>query len=77
MLKYIILLILIVGCSFDDKTGIWTGENKTVKNNNQNENLKPVFKKQKSYQKEVNLEKDKIFYFDNKRKFKLESKVFK
>ena len=67
MLKYIILLILIVGCSFDDKTGIWTGENKTVKNNNQNENLKPVFKKQKSYQKEVNLEKDKIFYFDNKR----------
>ena len=51
MYKYIILFFLIAGCSFDDKTGIWTGDGKKITKNNQNESIKPIFEKQKGYLK--------------------------
>ena len=67
MYKYIILFFLIAGCSFDDKTGIWTGDGKKITKNNQNESLKPIFEKQKGYLKEINLINNKILNFENKK----------
>ena len=58
---------MIVGCSFDDKTGIWTGDGKKITKNNQNESLKPIFEKQKGYLKEINLINNKILNFENKK----------
>ena len=41
-------------CSFDNKTGIWKEENKISKNiQNKNDNLKPVFERDQTIEKEV------------------------
>ena len=52
MRKIIFLLIYIFlfsNCSFDNKTGIWTGSDKIVKKEkNENSNIEFVFKKQKN-----------------------------
>ena len=38
---------ILVGCSFDNKSGIWTGTEKISKKNN-NQNLEPVFEKEQA-----------------------------
>ena len=55
MLRAIAIILLLTNCSFDDKTGIWTGESKTIAKKKQNTNIKPVFEKQGKYLKNVNL----------------------
>ncbi len=46
---FILSTLFIYGCSFDNKTGIWTGSNKIAKKeNNNDENLELIFKKKDS-----------------------------
>ena len=48
------LLTFINNCSFDNKTGIWKEENKISKITlKKNDNLKPVFEKNQTIEKEV------------------------
>ena len=58
---FLILSILIIyGCSFDNKTGIWTGSNKIAKKeNNNDQNLELIFKKKDSDIKTKELSKNK------------------
>ncbi len=46
---FILSILFIYGCSFDNKTGIWTGSNKIAKKeNNNDQNLELIFKKKNS-----------------------------
>jgi len=40
----ILILPFLYNCSFDNKTGIWTGDEKLTKKEKSLSNLKPVFK---------------------------------
>ena len=46
--------LVLVGCSFDNKSGIWTGTEKISKKKN-NQNLEPVFEKEQAILNEKNL----------------------
>ena len=47
---FILSILFIYGCSFDNKTGIWTGSNKIAKKeNNNDQNLELIFKKKIGY----------------------------
>ena len=58
MNKIIILIIILIffnNCSFDNKTGIWTGSDKIIKNKTKNQkNLELVFKTKDSIIKPKN-----------------------
>ena len=57
---FILLFLIIYGCSFDKKTGIWTGSNKIAKKENDNDqNLELIFKKKDSDIKTKELSKNK------------------
>ena len=58
---FLILSILIIyGCSFDNKTGIWTGSNKIAKKENDNDqNLELIFKKKDNDTKTKELSENK------------------
>ena len=52
----IISLFLINSCSFDNKTGIWTGSNQIAKKENiTTQNTEFIFKKQNNKIEEINL----------------------
>ena len=44
LFKILITLCILNNCSFDNKTGIWTGDEKLTKKEKSLSNLKPVFK---------------------------------
>ena len=56
---------IFVGCSFDNKSGIWTGTEKFQKKNNQN--LEPVFEKEQAILNEKK--------FEYKNKLRLDKKI--
>ena len=61
----IIFFFILNNCSFDNKTGIWTGSDKIAKKkNNTDQNLEYVFKKQNSILKEVDLSPNRNLNFD-------------
>ena len=60
---FIIFFLILNNCSFDNKTGIWTGSDKIVKKKKkQSKNLELIFKKQNKLIEEKNyhLIKNKI-----------------
>ena len=57
---------ILVGCSFDSKSGIWTGTEKISKKNN-NQNLEPVFEKEQAILNEKK--------FEYKNKLRLDKKI--
>ena len=68
MIKTIFLTFAIIflnNCSFDNKTGIWTGSNEiTKKSKNSEQNLEIIFKKQQSTIKDKLLSSNKIIKFE-------------
>ncbi len=73
MNKIIILIIILIffnNCSFDNKTGIWTGSDKIVKNKNKNQkNLELVFKTKNSIIKPKELSLDQLIKIDDPKSF--------
>ena len=62
----IIFFFLINNCSFDNKSGIWTGSNQVKKNNkNTSQNTEFVFKKQNKLIEEVELVPGQSIKIDN------------
>ncbi len=62
----IIFFFLINNCSFDNKSGIWTGSNQVKKNNkNTSQNTELVFKKQNKLIEEVELVPGQSIKIDN------------
>ena len=62
----IIFFLLINNCSFDNKTGIWTGSNQIAKNNKDNsQNTEFVFKKQNSLIEEIQLAPEQSIEIDS------------
>ena len=62
----IFFLIFLNNCSFDKKTGIWTGSDRIAKkDDNNNQNIEFVFKKQKNIVEEKELSPDQIIKLDN------------
>ena len=68
MIKIIFLTAVVIflnNCSFDNKTGIWTGSDELVKKKEiTNQNLEIIFKKQNNSIKEKLLSSSKILKFD-------------
>jgi hypothetical protein len=58
--------LVLVGCSFDNKSGIWTGTEKISKKKN-NQNLEPVFEKEQAILNEKK--------FEYKNKLRLDKKI--
>ena len=56
---FIFSTFIIYGCSFDNKTGIWTGSNKIAKKNDNVQNLELIFKKKNSDIKTKELSKNR------------------
>ncbi len=70
ILSFIILFLLLNNCSFDNKSGIWTGSDKIVKRDNQtDENLELVFKKRSQNIKEKNLLSNNKLILDEPKTF--------
>ena len=70
MNKIIYLIIFIISlnnCSFDNKTGIWTGSNQIVKKKieSDNSNLKLIFTKQNNNIKDKDLAPNKVLKIEN------------
>tara|TARA_Y200000002_G_scaffold318862_1_gene277967 strand:- start:3036 stop:4364 length:1329 start_codon:yes stop_codon:yes gene_type:complete len=62
----IIFFFLINNCSFDNKTGIWTGSNEVKKNNKNNtQNTEFVFKNQNKLIEEIELTPEQSIKIDN------------
>ena len=62
----IIFFFLINNCSFDNKTGIWTGSNQVKKNNNNtSQNTEFVFKKQNKLVEEIELAPEQLIKIDD------------
>ena len=67
----IISLFLINNCSFDSKTGIWTGSDKIAKKeNNTKQNTEYIFKKQNNIIEEVNLIPEQTIKIDKQKNYK-------
>ena len=63
---FIFFLIFLNNCSFDKKTGIWIGSDSIVKkDNDNNQNIEFVFKKQKNIIEEKELSPDQVIKLDN------------
>ena len=62
----IFFLIFLNNCSFDKKTGIWTGSDRIAKkDDDNNQNIELVFKKQKNIVEEKELSPDQVIKLDN------------
>ena len=62
----IIFFFLLNNCSFDNKSGIWTGSDQVKKNNkNTTQNTEFIFKKQNRSNEEVELASDQLIKIDN------------
>ena len=67
----IILIILLNNCSFDNKTGIWTGSEQIVKQQKDtNINIELIFKKQSNFIEEKELSPDQNIRFDKPKSYK-------
>ena len=67
----IISLFLINNCSFDSKTGIWTGSDKIAKKeNNTKQNTVYIFKKQNNIIEEINLIPEQTIKIDKQKNYK-------
>ena len=63
---YLVIFFLITNCSFDNKSGIWTGSNQVKKNNNStSQNTEFVFKKQNRSIEEIELAPEQSIKIDN------------
>ena len=63
---FIFFLIFLNNCSFDKKTVIWIGSDSIVKkDNDNNQNIEFVFKKQKNIVEEKELSPDQVIKLDN------------
>ena len=61
----IIFFFLITNCSFDNKSGIWTGSDQVKKNNNNtSQNTEFVFKKQNRTIEEIELAPEQSIKID-------------
>ena len=60
------LIIFLNNCSFDNKTGIWTGSDQVVKKNKEdiNQNIEFIFKKQSNIIKKKELSVDEPLEID-------------
>ena len=66
----IISFFLINNCSFDNKSGIWTGSDQISKNENKtSQNTEYVFKKQNNVIDEIDLAPDQTIKIDNPKKY--------
>ena len=62
-------IFLIYNCSFDNKSGIWTGSNQIVKKkDNITQNAEYIFKKQNNIVEEIDLTTKQIIKIDNLKK---------
>ncbi len=67
----IIFFFLITNCSFDNKSGIWTGSDQVKKNNNNtSQNTEFVFKKQNRTIEEIELAPEQSIKIDNLKTYK-------
>ena len=67
----IISFFLIYNCSFDNKSGIWTGSNQIVKKkDNITQNAEYIFKKQNNIVEEIDLTTKQIIEIDNLKNYK-------
>ena len=67
----IIFLFFVNNCSFDNKTGIWTGSDQISKKEiNTNENTEYIFKKQKNITEEIDLILEQTIKIDKPKIFK-------
>ena len=66
----IISFFLINNCSFDNKTGIWTGSDQiTKKENNSKQNTEFVFKKQNNIIEEIDLSTEQTIKIDKPKNY--------
>ncbi len=69
--SYLIIFLLINNCSFDNKTGIWTGSDQVKKNNKKTtQNTEFVFEKQNRLIKEIDLAPEASVKIDNLKTYK-------
>ena len=69
---FILSIFILFGCSFDNKTGIWTGSNKIVKKDNDNvQNLELIFEKKNSDIKTKELSKNQKISLTNPNSFSI------
>ena len=62
----VIFFFLITNCSFDNKSGIWTGSDQVKKNNkNTTQNTEFIFKKQNKLIEEIELTPGQSIKIDN------------
>lgn len=65
-INYLVIFFLITNCSFDNKSGIWTGSSQVKKNNNNtSQNTEFVFKKQNRSIEEIELAPEQLIKIDN------------
>ncbi len=64
ILNLIILNIFLSSCSFDNKSGIWTGSEQIVKQQNNNQNIELIFKKKNNFIEDKELQPNQKFNFD-------------
>ena len=59
----IFLLPFLYNCSFDNKTGVWTGEEKKIERENSLSDLKPIFKENQNefLEKDFSIEAELLF----------------
>ena len=70
-------MLILNNCSFDSKTGIWTGSDKIAKKKvNTDQNLEYVFKRQNNIVEEVDLLPNKKLNFDKPNLFLTWSQSF-
>ena len=73
-----VLFFLVTNCSFDNKTGIWTGSNQVKKNDvNNRQNTEFVFKKQNRLIEEIELAPKDLIKIDNLKTYTGGSKISK
>ena len=65
IINLIVLLLILNNCSFDNKTGIWTGSDQIVKNSNINQNLELVFQEKNNIIKSKELSSEQNISLDN------------
>ncbi len=65
VINLIVLLLILNNCSFDNKTGIWTGSDQIVKNSNINQNLELVFQEKNNIIKSKELSSEQNISLDN------------
>ena len=70
IVNFFTIMVLLASCSFDNKSGIWTGSDKVSKKTNESEQkLEFVFKNQNNTIKDKDLSSKKTFQFEPPKKF--------